>query len=121
MNRRRRPCLVCGTLTRNPSRCDTHQAAWLAEQDQRRGSAHQRGYGAAYRRTATAAVAEHRRQYGDWCPGWRRPAHAATDLTADHIVPKAVGGGDEPANLAVLCRSCNSSKRDRPPADGHRV
>ena len=113
VQRRRRPCLVCSTLTRNASRCDRCQAAWQHRQDQIRGSAHQRGYGTAWRKTAAAAVAQHKAQYGDWCPGWGAPAHAASDLTADHRVPKAHGGTDEPHNIQVLCRSCNSRKRDR--------
>jgi hypothetical protein len=28
-------------------------------------------------------------------------------LQVDHIVPRAMGGGNEPANLRLLCRSCN--------------
>ena len=32
------------------------------------------------------------------------------NLTIDHIVPVKAGGGDEPENLQVLCRSCNSAK-----------
>jgi len=52
--------------------------------------------------------------YGDLCPGWRRDAHPATPtnpLTADH--PHAVArGGDEHQSLSVLCRQCNSRKRD---------
>lgn len=31
-------------------------------------------------------------------------------LTVDHVVPKALGGGDEPANLVSACRDCNSGK-----------
>lgn len=34
-------------------------------------------------------------------------------LTLDHLVPTFRGGEDEPANAVWLCRSCNSSKRDR--------
>ena len=54
-------------------------------------------------------VMEHRKQYGDWCPGWGVPAHEAHDLTADHVVPYAVSG-DTHGPLGVLCRSCNGRK-----------
>lgn len=108
--RRKRPCLVCGHLTRNPSRCDTHQAQWQQQRDQQRGNPTQRGYDNAWRKASAAAVAGHRATAGDWCPGWRVPAHPATDLTGDHIVPKAQGGSDDPANIQVLCRACNSRK-----------
>lgn len=110
VTRRQRPCLDCGTLTRNASRCDTHQAAWQARQNQQRGSATQRGYGSQWRRIAAAAVDTHRAEYGDWCPGWGVLPHHATDLTGDHKVAKANGGSDEPANVQVLCRGCNSRK-----------
>lgn len=50
-----------------------------------------------------------RAEHGDWCPGWQRPPHPATDLTADHIVAFAVNG-DEAGELTVLCRSCNGRK-----------
>jgi 5-methylcytosine-specific restriction protein A len=111
--RRRRPCLVCGTLTRNASRCDTCQAQWQQQHDRARGSAHQRGYTSAWQRTARAAVAAHRAQYGDWCLGWKVIAHTAADLTADHIVAKANGGTDDPANVQVLCRGCNARKHNQ--------
>lgn len=32
------------------------------------------------------------------------------ELTVDHVVPKALGGGDEPGNLVTACRPCNSGK-----------
>lgn len=31
-------------------------------------------------------------------------------LTVDHVVPTALGGSDEPGNLATACRDCNSGK-----------
>ena len=34
-----------------------------------------------------------------------------SDLTADHVTPIAKGGTGN--DLVTLCRSCNSSKRDR--------
>lgn len=61
------------------------------------------------RRRRAAAVTEHRRRHGSWCPGWQRPAHAALDLTADHVVAVAAGG-DPRGELIVRCRSCNSAK-----------
>ena len=52
-----------------------------------------------------------RGQYGNWCPGYQRDAHAASDLTVDHVVPLAAGGAPiDIADTAVLCRSCNSTK-----------
>ena len=34
-------------------------------------------------------------------------------LSVDHIVPRHLGGDDNPTNLQVLCSSCNSSKGGR--------
>ena len=79
--------------------------------------AHRRGKGSAYqtsreRKRRAQVVADHRLRYGDTCPGWLRPPHPATELTADHVIPFAVAG-TETGQLQVLCRSCNSSKQDR--------
>lgn len=35
------------------------------------------------------------------------------DLTLDHIIPRSVGGTDDPENLQTLCRRCNSGKNNR--------
>ena len=34
-------------------------------------------------------------------------------LTGDHIVSKAMGGASTEANTRVVCRRCNSAKRER--------
>lgn len=48
------------------------------------------------------------------CPGWKRDAHSAKDLTADHVDPIGLGGPQSGA-LEVLCKSCNSAKQDSLP------
>lgn len=37
------------------------------------------------------------------------------DLTLDHIIPRAQGGGDDPENLAAACIPCNQRKGPRNP------
>lgn len=65
------------------------------------------------RKRRTAAVDAHRKQHGNWCPGYQVPAHEAHDLTADHVTSVAQGGKAS-GPLQVLCRACNSSKGARP-------
>jgi len=36
-------------------------------------------------------------------------------LSLDHVIPLALGGKHEKANLVMACLSCNSSKNDSPP------
>lgn len=36
-------------------------------------------------------------------------------LRVDHVTPVALGGGDEPTNLATSCRDCNSGKSSASP------
>lgn len=65
------------------------------------------GRGIEERQRRARAVAEHRRRFGNWCPGWGRAPHEATDLTAQHSHALALAGApDQP--LSALCRSCNS-------------
>lgn len=35
---------------------------------------------------------------------------AEVKLTVDHVVPKALGGNDDPSNLAAACQPCNAGK-----------
>jgi diadenosine tetraphosphate (Ap4A) HIT family hydrolase/5-methylcytosine-specific restriction endonuclease McrA len=42
-------------------------------------------------------------------------------LEVDHIVPRNLGGTDDPNNLQALCYSCNSMKRDRDETDFGKV
>lgn len=36
-------------------------------------------------------------------------------LTVDHVVPLALGGGDDPTNLATACQACNAGKSSSAP------
>ena len=99
-------CTVCGVVTsRAGSRCTEH--AGLSNR-----SRHNALYSTrAWQRLSGRVLRAWRGQHGNWCPGYRRPAHAAADLTVDHVMPLAAGGAPfDIGNCAVLCRSCNSTK-----------
>ena len=99
-------CTVCGVLTSGPgSRCTTHTR-------QSNRSRHNALYSArAWQRLSARVLRAWRGEHGNWCPGYRRPAHRAADLTVDHVVPLAAGGAPfDIGNTGVLCRSCNSTK-----------
>ena len=42
-------------------------------------------------------------------------------LEVDHIIPRNLGGTDDPTNLQALCYSCNSMKRDKDDTDFRKV
>jgi 5-methylcytosine-specific restriction enzyme A len=99
-------CTVCGVVTSRPgSRCTEH-----ARQSNR--SRHNALYGTrAWQRLSARVLRAWRGEHGNWCPGYQRDAHPASDLTVDHVVPLAAGGAPfDIGNCAVLCRSCNSTK-----------
>jgi 5-methylcytosine-specific restriction enzyme A len=99
-------CTVCGVATsRAGSRCTDH-----ARQSNR--SRHNALYSTrAWQRLSARVLRAWRGERGNWCPGYQRGAHPATDLTIDHVVPLTAGGAPfDIANTAVLCRSCNSTK-----------
>jgi 5-methylcytosine-specific restriction protein A len=99
-------CTICGVRTsRQASRCTEH-----ARQSNR--SRHNALHSTrAWQRLSPRVHRAWRGQHGDWCPGYQRDAHPASDLTVDHVVPLAAGGRPlDFANCAVLCRSCNSTK-----------
>ncbi|MCC6227392.1 MAG: HNH endonuclease [Microthrixaceae bacterium] len=99
-------CTVCGVVTsRAGSRCTEH-----ARQSNR--SRHNALYSTrAWQRLSARVLRAWRGEHGNWCPGDERPAHRASDLTVDHVVPLAAGGAPfDVANTSVLCRSCNSTK-----------
>jgi len=41
----------------------------------------------------------------------------ASDLTFDHVLPRARGGRTDWENIVTCCRACNDEKRDRTPEE----
>lgn len=91
-----RPCIVCGVPTAG-TRCPVHEAERTARVDARRGSSTARGYG--YRWSLLRAEAIRRQPFCADCG-------ATTDLTGDHRVWPA----RTLADVAVVCRGCNSAR-----------
>lgn len=111
-----RICPTCRrTVTGQCELCDQNPREFRAPVSApRQGSKRRAGYGRreADRRNDTVRAWVERNGWN--CPGWKRAAHPAQDLTADHLDPPGLGGA-EGGPLAVLCRSCNSAKQDSLP------
>lgn len=90
----KRPCLDCGTPTAK-ARCPACTRPRLDN--------------------SRAWRAQARELYGLPCLWCGAPAD-----TADHLVPLAHGGTNDPANVVPACRSCNSARRDGRRFDGQR-
>ena len=99
MSRLTRPCLggadrvPCGRPTTG-SRCPQH----LAELERLRGSPTRRGLGRAYQRRRAPLIGLPCALRLPGCTGWAG--------TADHVVPRVLGGADGP--LRPACKTCNS-------------
>jgi len=113
----KRRCLDCDTRTTG-TRCPTHQRQRERAKDVRRG-------GHRDWRDRAAAVEAHKARQGPWCPGYQVPGHwviAPNKLTAEHLVPLALGGPLRPDHYGVLCHRCQSRQGAKLARDqgGHR-
>ena len=99
MRRIVRPCVVCSVLTKS-ARC----AKCQRELNKSRPSASQRGYDAKWRK-----LSKYLREAQPWCT-W---CGTTVDLTVDHVLPLSMGGSNELENLRVLCRPCNSARKQQ--------
>lgn len=77
--------------------------------DQVRGNRHQRGYGTAWEKLREDIM---RRDHG-MCQPCLRSGHTTIATQVDHIVQKADGGTDDPANLQAICEPCHREKTSR--------
>lgn len=48
---------------------------------------------------------------------WCKKRLTMDTKTVDHIIPLSKGGSDNPSNLCIACRDCNSSKHAKDPLD----
>jgi 5-methylcytosine-specific restriction protein A len=105
--RAKRPCSKpgCPALATIGRHCAAHQPT--VKREDRRETAHQRGYGATWRRLRLIILARdpictdpfgiHAKQH-----------EIVPSVDVDHIVPKSQGGLDRNDNLRGLCHSCHS-------------
>ena len=59
-------------------------------------------------------------QQGYRCAGCRAEFQGGVKPTLDHKVPVSAGGTNDPSNLQVLCRTCNSTKAAKPESEWRR-
>src|SRR5690242_12088607 len=88
---------LCSKLVKH-GRCPEH-----TRPNQHQLSSTQRGYDYAWQQVVKAAIAKQ-----PWCTF----CLTTVDLTGDHIKPRKYGGSNDPSNCRVLCRRCNSRRRD---------
>lgn len=100
------PCVDCGQLTRNGTRCEQHDAQRKAARDATRVRPNRRAlYDNPDYRKRAKAVRENATVC--WiCKGGPRPDDA---FQADHLLP-----GDPTSPLAAAHRSCNARRGNKP-------
>jgi 5-methylcytosine-specific restriction protein A len=79
-----------------------------AHEAQRKAAPASARYSWAERKRRAETVAAWIAQHGNVCPGWGVPPHPATNLTADHRIPRSLGGEHGP--LGCLCAGCNARR-----------
>ena len=104
----KRPCLSsgCKDFASNKGYCDKHQSR-VKQRDRDRGTAHQRGYDAEWKKHRAQFLLEH-----PLCVECRRKGYVMPATVVDHIVPHK---GDkvlfwDKNNWQSLCKSCHDRK-----------
>lgn len=93
--------------------CPEHERQRERERDARRGSSTARGYGRAWRRQSggvEVGIRERQLAREPYCRLCMAEGKVVDATEVDHIVPKALGGTDGPANLQSLCKTHHSAK-----------
>jgi 5-methylcytosine-specific restriction protein A len=96
-----KPCKVCGTLVHDgTSRCAAHKVRDGTFSDRRRGSRHERGYGAEWTKKRDQIM----ERDGGLCQTCARAGRVTLAYAVDHKVPKFEGGTDDDENLEAICK-----------------
>lgn len=102
-----RPCAVCRVLVKDGSgRCGKHKVRAGTFADSRRGTRHERGYGADWDKKRLVILA---RDAGLCCACTRLNLVTPGNIV-DHVVPKSQGGDDDDDNLQTICGEHNAEK-----------
>lgn len=106
MSKFMQPCLECGKLSRNGSRCEAHQRVkekqWDAPKAARKKATGQ--YSGDYRRKARQV-----RMNASYCWLCGDGPRADDPFQADHVI-----AGDPTSPLAPAHRSCNAARGNKP-------
>ncbi|MBN8749514.1 MAG: HNH endonuclease [Variovorax sp.] len=108
-----RPCTFpgCGLLVSDGTgRCNAHRQVERRQQDERRGTAHERGYSAAWQRARAGWLQKH-----PLCAEHEAAGRAVAATIVDHKVPHR-GDKDlfwDSDNWQSLCKSCHDRKTAR--------
>lgn len=106
MGRFMQPCVDCGKLSRNGTRCELHQAQRDRARDVPK-AARKRAtgqYGGDYRRKAKLI-----RENAEYCWLCHEGARVDDPFQADHVIP-----GDPESPLLPAHRSCNAARGNKP-------
>ena len=101
-------CLMCGIPTAK-SFCEPCLLIKKANAPKRqRPSSSMRGYNAEWNKIRIIVL-----RRDNWTCVRCNKKLIGSDATVDHRIPLSRGGTNEASNLQSMCRSCNSSKKDR--------
>lgn len=107
-----RPCCHpgCGALVRDGTgRCEKHKVKAWSFADKNRGTAAQRGYGAAWVKLRAQIL----QRDGGLCQPCLAQGRVTPATQVDHKVAKAQGGTDAEVNLQSICKPCHQAKTGR--------
>jgi len=103
-------CVDCRRKTALSPRCAPCRQAFRRIQEARRPSRQERGLDAEYERNRASVLEANRRYNRGLC----NYCGTAPATTADHRIPRSIGGTNDISNLVPACAWCNGKKGAKP-------